>query len=324
MPLGKKSFEVAHVPKIKRRGTDKRKTKQEELVQTWLYAKEDLINGVNIKLEYLGYEPVKEALGRQNAPEIIERLIHAYKGTPITVTVTANGLQVLDDTFDKDHPMKKISIYRISFTSTDKTRKRIFCFIAKDSRSGEFYLHCFQCRTRRQASEMVLTVAQAFQLAFEAFKKRDPEAKKLFDEAEIPKPPPEKNAAEPEEAQGGEEAEEEGKAEAEGEEEEEHNYEEIEEVKTKMKRKVSFIHRSRRAASAKEPMTSDEALDSKIEMPEKEFRAEFRRMSLHRKRPELPDIDVDMSDKTDKVAQFLAGRIAAEQITEEPVEEEDN
>ena len=84
--------------------------------------------------------------------------------------------------------------------------------------------------------------------------KRDPEAKKLFDEAEIPKPPPEKNAAEPEEAQGGEEvrnfityvmnltgkylmqAEEEGKAEAEGEEEEEHNYEEIEEVKTKMKR----------------------------------------------------------------------------------------
>ena len=103
MPLGKKSFEVAHVPKIKRRGTDKRKTKQEELVQTWLYAKEDLINGVNIKLEvghfdfvaayspfdsghrpfvntppflqYLGYEPVKEALGRQNAPEIIERLI---------------------------------------------------------------------------------------------------------------------------------------------------------------------------------------------------------------------------------------------------------
>eukprot|EP00118_Oscarella_pearsei_P025162 m.307639 g.307639 ORF g.307639 m.307639 type:complete len:322 (+) comp42571_c0_seq1:1097-2062(+) len=321
MPLGKKSFEVSHDPHLKRRGTDKRKTKQEELVQTWLYSKEELVEGVNITLEYLGYEPVKDALGRQNAPEIIERLIAAHVGKPVKFQVNANCLQIMSDTFGEDHPMKKVSIYRISYTSTDKTRKRIFCFIAKDRRTNEFYLHCFQCRTKRQASELVLTVAQAFQVAFEAFKKRDPEAQKLFKEAEIPTPPTAKKEEEP--AKEGET--DAGKEEAKAEEEDEgdHQYEEIEEVKTKMRRKVSFIHRSGRSASAK-PLTasSDDALDSKIEMPEKAFRAEFRRMSLCRKTPELPDIDVDMEDKTDAVAQFLSGLIAAEKIAEEPEEEQ--
>eukprot|EP00118_Oscarella_pearsei_P025163 m.307640 g.307640 ORF g.307640 m.307640 type:complete len:299 (+) comp42571_c0_seq1:102-998(+) len=295
MPFGKssKGFKVANDPTAsEKKPPDRRETKMEKGAQMWLHTKEAMLSGVVFDVEYLGNEAVKEPTGRQNSSEIIERLILKRQGKQVSLQISANGLKVVDDDFDSDHPMKFVQMYRISFTTTDKIRRRVFFFIARDRQTKQLLLHVLYCKTKRQASEITLTAAQGFQIAFESFQSRDPEAKQLLKERAQRDEMQEKSETDNSDAAA---------------------KVDISRVKRRSK-KVSVVlhHRPTGSPSAKDALD----IDGKIDLPDDDIREEYKRMTILRENPDLPDMDVDPDDFNDDVALFLAGGLTAEEMAE--------
>ncbi|XP_009873146.1 PREDICTED: PTB domain-containing engulfment adapter protein 1-like, partial [Apaloderma vittatum] len=58
-------------------------------------------------------------------------------------------------------------LHRISFCADDKTDKRIFTFICKDSESNKHLCYVFD--SEKCAEEITLTIGQAFDLAYRKF-----------------------------------------------------------------------------------------------------------------------------------------------------------
>ncbi|XP_065845570.1 low density lipoprotein receptor adapter protein 1-like [Oscarella lobularis] len=283
MPFGKssKGFNVStkDPEATEVRATDRRETKQELATQTWLHTKEDMLTGVLFDVEYLGYDEVQKPTGRQNSSEIIERLAKR-EGRHVSLRISANGFRVENDDFETDNPMKFVQMYRISFTTVDKIRRRVFFFIGRDRESKKLLMHILQCKTKRQASEITLTVAQGFQIAFEMFEKRDPEAQKLLKERD---------------------------------EKEEVKVEASSDVVKLRKRRVS-VRLQHKAQPEKE--LKDHDLDRHVDMPDEDIREEYKRMTILRDIPDLPDMDFDPNDASDDIALFLGGEITAKQMTE--------
>lgn len=337
---------VAHDPEAtKRKEADTRRTKKEESLQEWLHAKEDLFDGIDFSVEYLGYSEVNDPTGRQNSAETIHKLLQKKPENKVTLRVTVNGLLIPDEDFDKSHPMAFVQIYRISWTMVDRIRRKVFCFIARDKTTRKLLLHIFQCSTRRQASTITLTVAQAFQIAFDAFKKKDKETQKAvaqkLKEQELEDAKAEAEAEAGSGAQDQAQPQPEEEAQAKAAEELDYEYEEIPEIipedttssseKTAKEppefkekpllrrrgssRKVS-VKLHHRQSVVKRPISGDEE-DKLIEMPDEDIKEEFKRLTLKREIPDLPEMDFDPDDKTDEVAQFLTGGKTAEHILEE-------
>lgn len=54
--------------------------------------------------------------------------------------------------------MKFVQMYRISFTTVDKIRRRVFFFIGRDRESKKLLMHILQCKTKRQVGNLQLSV----------------------------------------------------------------------------------------------------------------------------------------------------------------------
>ena len=50
--------------------------------------------------------------------------------------------------------MKFVQMYRISFTTVDKIRRRVFFFIGRDRESKKLLMHILQCKTKRQVGNL--------------------------------------------------------------------------------------------------------------------------------------------------------------------------
>ncbi|XP_053185240.1 PTB domain-containing engulfment adapter protein 1 isoform X3 [Scomber japonicus] len=111
-----------------------------------------------------GTEVVKDAVRKLKFQRHIKKS-EGQKTPKVELQISIYGVKILDPkTKDVQH---NCQLHRISFCADDKTDKRIFTFICKDSESNKHLCYVFD--SEKCAEEITLTIGQAFDLAYKKF-----------------------------------------------------------------------------------------------------------------------------------------------------------
>nr|XP_055070985.1 PTB domain-containing engulfment adapter protein 1 isoform X4 [Misgurnus anguillicaudatus] len=87
------------------------------------------------------------------------------KTPKVELQISIYGVKILD--LKSKEVQYNCQLHRISFCADDKTDKRIFTFICKDSESNKHLCYVFD--SEKCAEEITLTIGQAFDLAYKKF-----------------------------------------------------------------------------------------------------------------------------------------------------------
>eukprot|EP00075_Anas_platyrhynchos_P004641 XP_012952914.1 low density lipoprotein receptor adapter protein 1 isoform X6 [Anas platyrhynchos] len=141
-----------------------------ELPESWADMQEPLLEGMCFTLKYLGMTLVEKPKGEDMAAAAIRRIIAmaqvgARKFQKVILTVSPRGISLQDA--DTKEIVENISIYRISYCTTDKLQNKIFAYVAQSQESGALECHAFLSPKKKIAQAVTLTVAQAFQMALD-------------------------------------------------------------------------------------------------------------------------------------------------------------
>uniref|UniRef100_A0A8D2PVW9 PID domain-containing protein n=1 Tax=Zosterops lateralis melanops TaxID=1220523 RepID=A0A8D2PVW9_ZOSLA len=121
-------------------------------------------------LKYLGMTLVEKPKGEDMAAAAIRRIVAtarvgARKFQKVILTVSPRGISLQDA--DTKEMVENISIYRISYCTTDKLQNKVFAYVAQSQESGALECHAFLSPKKKIAQAVTLTVAQAFQMALD-------------------------------------------------------------------------------------------------------------------------------------------------------------
>lgn len=147
-------------------------SKHKKLSEEWATIREPVVEGVTFYCKYLGSTVVDDPKGEAATAEAIKRIIHAAKQRGrkperVSVHVSLQGIR-MSDTASSD-TLLETSIYKISYCSADAHYDHVFAFIASnDNETCE--CHAFLCPKRKMAQAVTISIAQAFNLAYEYWK----------------------------------------------------------------------------------------------------------------------------------------------------------
>ncbi|XP_031441734.1 PTB domain-containing engulfment adapter protein 1 isoform X1 [Clupea harengus] len=142
--------------------------------KSWMHTPEALAKhfiGYNAK--FLGNTEVEQPKGTDIVKDAVRKLkfqrhikkSEGQKVPKVELQISIYGVKILDPkTKDVLH---NCQLHRISFCADDKTDKRIFTFICKDSETNKHLCYVFD--SEKCAEEITLTIGQAFDLAYKKF-----------------------------------------------------------------------------------------------------------------------------------------------------------
>ncbi|XP_066403814.1 low density lipoprotein receptor adapter protein 1-like isoform X1 [Molothrus aeneus] len=159
---------VLRSPRLARHGLGLRRRRK--LPESWADMQEPLLEGMCFTLKYLGMTLVEKPKGEDMAAAAIRRIVAtarvgARKFQKVILTVSPRGISLQDA--DTKEMVKNISIYRISYCTTDKLQNKVFAYVAQSQESGALECHAFLSPKKKIAQAVTLTVAQAFQMALD-------------------------------------------------------------------------------------------------------------------------------------------------------------
>ncbi|XP_051952580.1 low density lipoprotein receptor adapter protein 1 isoform X2 [Xyrauchen texanus] len=145
-------------------------SKHEKLPENWTDTKETLLEGMVFNVKYLGMTLVGQPKGEDMAAAAIRRIVttahaSANKFQKVTLTVSPKGI-IISDTETNDL-IEDVSIYRISYCTTDKTQDKVFAYVSQSQFNETLECHAFLCQKKKIAQAVTLTVAQAFKIALD-------------------------------------------------------------------------------------------------------------------------------------------------------------
>uniref|UniRef100_A0A9L0T4G2 PTB domain-containing engulfment adapter protein 1 n=1 Tax=Equus caballus TaxID=9796 RepID=A0A9L0T4G2_HORSE len=123
--------------------------------------------------KFLGSTEVEQPKGTEVVRDAVRKLKFArhikksegQKIPKVELQISIYGVKILEPkTKEVQH---NCQLHRISFCADDKTDKRIFTFICKDSESNKHLCYVFD--SEKCAEEITLTIGQAFDLAYRKF-----------------------------------------------------------------------------------------------------------------------------------------------------------
>ncbi|XP_017757397.1 PREDICTED: low density lipoprotein receptor adapter protein 1-like isoform X2 [Eufriesea mexicana] len=122
-------------------------------------------------LKYLGSTLVETPSSEEATAEAIKTVITMAKASGkklqrVSLAVSLKGIRMTDLATEEDQ--LQVSIYRISYCSADAAHDHVFAFIATNL-NETMECHAFLCPKRKTAQTVTLTVAQAFNTAYEAW-----------------------------------------------------------------------------------------------------------------------------------------------------------
>lgn len=122
-------------------------------------------------LKYLGSTLVETPSSEEATAEAIKTVITMAKASGkklqrVSLAVSLKGIRMTDIATEEDQ--LQVSIYRISYCSADATHDHVFAFIATNL-NETMECHAFLCPKRKMAQTVTLTVARAFNTAYEAW-----------------------------------------------------------------------------------------------------------------------------------------------------------
>ncbi|XP_067405151.1 PTB domain-containing engulfment adapter protein 1 isoform X4 [Emydura macquarii macquarii] len=142
--------------------------------KTWMHTPETLSKHyIPYNAKFLGSTEVEQPKGTEVVRDAVRKLKFArhikksegQKTPKVELQISIYGVKILDPkTKEVQH---NCQLHRISFCADDKTDKRIFTFICKDSESNKHLCYVFD--SEKCAEEITLTIGQAFDLAYRKF-----------------------------------------------------------------------------------------------------------------------------------------------------------
>nr|XP_014434692.2 low density lipoprotein receptor adapter protein 1 [Pelodiscus sinensis] len=107
---------------------------------------EPLLEGMGFTLKYLGMTLVEKPKGEDMAANAIRRIIAmarmgAKKFQKVILTVSPRGLSLQDA--ETKEMIECVSIYRISYCTTDKLQNKVFAYVVQSQQSGALECHAF-------------------------------------------------------------------------------------------------------------------------------------------------------------------------------------
>ncbi|KYO33726.1 PTB domain-containing engulfment adapter protein 1 [Alligator mississippiensis] len=142
--------------------------------KSWMHTPEALSKHyIPYNAKFLGSTEVEQPKGTEVVRDAVRKLKFArhikksegQKTPKVELQISIYGVKILDPkTKEVQH---NCQLHRISFCADDKTDKRIFTFICKDSESNKHLCYVFD--SEKCAEEITLTIGQAFDLAYRKF-----------------------------------------------------------------------------------------------------------------------------------------------------------
>ncbi|XP_069584717.1 low density lipoprotein receptor adapter protein 1-B-like isoform X1 [Ranitomeya imitator] len=141
-----------------------------KLADTWTDPRDALLEGVVFHLKYLGMTLVEEPKGEAMAAAAIRRIVIMARASAkqlqkVILTVTPHSLTIQDASAAQQ--MECVSIYRISYCTTDKVQNKVFAYVAQNQSNGALECHAFLSPKKKLARTVTTTVAQAFSVALD-------------------------------------------------------------------------------------------------------------------------------------------------------------
>uniref|UniRef100_A0A3Q2QP35 PTB domain-containing engulfment adapter protein 1 n=1 Tax=Fundulus heteroclitus TaxID=8078 RepID=A0A3Q2QP35_FUNHE len=153
--------------------TEKRQSRK-KANKSWMHTPEALAKHyIPYNAKFLGNTEVEAPKGTEVVKDAVRKLkfqrhikkSEGQKIPKVELQISIYGVKILDPkTKDVQH---NCQLHRISFCADDKTDKRIFTFICKDSESNKHLCYVFD--SEKCAEEITLTIGQAFDLAYKKF-----------------------------------------------------------------------------------------------------------------------------------------------------------
>ncbi|XP_077148093.1 low density lipoprotein receptor adapter protein 1-B-like isoform X3 [Ranitomeya variabilis] len=141
-----------------------------ELADAWTDPRDALLEGVVFHLKYLGMTLVEEPKGEAMAAAAIRRIVTMARASAkqlqkVILTVTPHSLTIQDASGAQQ--VECVSIYRISYCTTDKVQNKVFAYVAQNQSNGTLECHAFLSPKKKLAQTVTTTVAQAFSVALD-------------------------------------------------------------------------------------------------------------------------------------------------------------
>ncbi|KAM3934400.1 ankyrin repeat and SAM domain-containing protein 1A isoform 2-T2 [Leptodactylus fuscus] len=164
-------------------------------LQNWQHQPEKLIfESCGYEASYLGSMLIKDLRGTESTQDACAKMRksteHMKKIPRITLSISYKGVKFIDAS--NQNVIAEHEIRNISCAAQDPEDLCTFAYITKDLQTSHHYCHVFCTADVNQAYEIILTLGQAFevayQLAIQAQKSRHPEAVVSRSSKPIPKP----------------------------------------------------------------------------------------------------------------------------------------
>ncbi|KAM6178730.1 PTB domain-containing engulfment adapter protein 1 isoform 1-T1 [Rhynchocyon petersi] len=142
--------------------------------KTWMHTPEALSKHyIPYNAKFLGSTEVEQPKGTEVVRDAVRKLKFArhikksegQKIPKVELQISIYGVKILEP--KTKEVLHNCQLHRISFCADDKTDKRIFTFICKDSESNKHLCYVFD--SEKCAEEITLTIGQAFDLAYRKF-----------------------------------------------------------------------------------------------------------------------------------------------------------
>nr|XP_022307379.1 uncharacterized protein LOC111113399 isoform X4 [Crassostrea virginica] len=147
-------------------------------IKQWRHRPEMLVKGCcNYSAQYLGSTLVRELVGTESTIEGITKLKMKYKKKlqksadviakipTILLSISYKGVKFIDAKSKKvicDH-----EIGNIFCACQDAQSMNFFAYITRDNQTAKHYCHVFSCRTADLAREIIMTLGEAFEVAYQ-------------------------------------------------------------------------------------------------------------------------------------------------------------
>lgn len=165
-------------------------SKHKKLSENWATTREPVVEGVTFYCKYLGSTMVDDPKGETTTAEAIKRIIQTAKMTllkpdKVSLHVSVEGIRV--QYTETSATLIHTSIYKISYCSADAHYDHVFAFIATND-NDTCECHAFLCPKRKMAQAVTVSIAQAFNLAYEYWKMavENKENGEIFAHEELP------------------------------------------------------------------------------------------------------------------------------------------
>ncbi|XP_047671654.1 low density lipoprotein receptor adapter protein 1a isoform X2 [Tachysurus fulvidraco] len=188
MDVLKSARRVMRSPSVSKQPQDKHK----KLPENWTDTRETLVDGMTFNLRHMGMTLVDQPKGEDVSAAAIKRIIATAKARgkkllKVALTVSPQEMLIYDRV--SNQLIERTSIYRISYCTADKMHDKVFAYIVQNQRNKMLECHAFLCAKKKVAQAVTLTVAQAFNMAFESWQLDREESVKenLLDFEDCPK-----------------------------------------------------------------------------------------------------------------------------------------